>query len=245
MVDFFGRRKVEAVQVKPKMEPPPKRYNRKGVILFSGGIDSTTLLYDLMNQLEEIYPISFLYGQKHEKEVHAARQTCDKLGIPHKYVDICALGELAPSALTRGDKEVPRVGYGEESMKSTYVPNRNMVFLSLATAYAIGIGAEYVFYAAHGGDHALYPDCRPEFIFAMEEAIKLCDYKAIQLQASYMYWSKVDIIRRGLELGVDYSLTWSCYQGGDLACGKCGTCVERLEAFKAVGVEDPLRYEEV
>ena len=230
---------MQAVQAKPK------RTVRRGVVLLSGGIDSTTLLYDLMNQLDEVHPITFLYGQKHKKELDAAFATCHKLGLSYKDVGIGSLEELAPSALTRGDEEIPRVGYDEESMKSTVVPNRNMVFLSLATAYAIGIGAESVFYAAHGGDHTLYPDCRPGFISAMREAIRFCDYKVISLEAPYMHWSKVEIIKKGIKLGVDYSLTWSCYQGGDLACGKCGTCVERLEAFKAVGVEDPLRYEEV
>lgn len=228
---------MEAVQAKPK------RIVRKGVVLFSGGVDSTTLLYDLMNQLEEVYPITFLYGQKHSREVFAAQATCVELGIQLKTVEVGALGDLAPSALTRYDKDIPKVGYDEESMKSTYVPNRNMVFLSLATAYAIGIGAGQIFYAAHGGDHTLYPDCRLVFISAMRKVIGLCNYSEISLEAPYMHWGKVDIVRRGLELGVDYSLTWSCYQGGDLACGVCGTCVERLSAFKAVGVEDPLEYE--
>ena len=233
---------MEAVQVKPKMEFHPKRIVRKGVILFSGGIDSTTLLYDLMNQLEEVYPITFFYGQKHGKEVEMAFKTCGKLGLEYKLVDVDSLGDVAPSALTRDGVEIPMVGYDEESMKDTVVPNRNMVFLSLATAYAIGIGAEHVFYAAHGGDHTLYPDCRPEFVSAMERAIGLCDYKVIHLEAPYMYWDKVAVLCRGIELGVDYSLTWSCYQGGDLACGKCGTCQERLNAFRQVGIKDPIGY---
>jgi len=254
----FGGRKVEVETgriVGPKIKQTVPRVGggfierreeivRRGVVLLSGGIDSTTLLYDLMNQLEEVYPVSFLYGQKHGREVFAAKATCGELGILLKTIELGVLGDIAPSALTRYDREIPKVGYDEESMKATYVPNRNMIFLSLATAYAIGIGAGQVFYAAHGGDHILYPDCRPEFISAMKRTIGLCNDKEISLETPYTHWSKADIIRKGIELRVDYSLTWSCYQGGDMACGKCGTCVERLGAFKAVGVEDPLQYEE-
>ena len=213
------------------------------VVLFSGGIDSTTLLYQLGAEGVVVYPIIFFYGQRHSKELLAARETCKKLGIGLEEVNLEALGRLAPSALTEEGIEVPRVGYSEGSMRNTYVPNRNMVFLSFAASYAIGKGIRSICYAAHGGDHALYPDCRPEFISAMEEAIRLCSYDEVGLEVPYIYWNKADIVRRGVELGVDYSLTWSCYQGGDLACGKCGTCVERLEAFAEVGIKDPIVYE--
>lgn len=212
------------------------------VILLSGGMDSTTLLYDAISQKFEVYPLSFDYGQRHRKEIMAAEATCSKLDLPYEVVDVEILGKLAPSALTRHNIEIPHEHYEDESMKQTVVPNRNMVLLSLATAYAIGIGANTVAYGAHGGDHAIYPDCRSSFIEAMAEAMSLCDYRDIKLWTPYLHWYKTDILRRGIKLGVDYSLTWTCYEGKELACGKCGSCRERLEAFKAVGVEDPIKY---
>ena len=129
-------------------------------------------------------------------------------------------------------------------MKLTVVPNRNMVFLALATAYAIGIGASKVFYGAHGGDHAIYPDCRSEFVAAMKKAIKICDWSSITLHAPYLKLTKADILRRGLKLGVDYSKTWTCYLGEEKACGKCGACNERLMAFECNGITDPIEYKE-
>ncbi len=189
-------------------------------------------------------PITFHYGQRHNKEVNAAYETCKNLGLTFKSLNI-PLGQVAPSALTSSEIGVPKGNYEDESMKQTVVPNRNMVFLAFATAYAIGIGAGVVAYGAHSGDHAIYPDCRPEFVETMAEAIGLCDYKNILLQVPYLYLTKADILRKGLNLGVDYSLTWTCYEGKELACGLCGACTERLEAFEAVGVVDPLKYEEV
>jgi len=215
----------------------------KTVILLSGGMDSTTLVYYLRNLGREVYPISFSYGQKHTLEVGAARFTCIKLGLPHKVLELKVLGEIAPSALTRPKIEIPEGHYEAESMKLTVVPNRNMVFLALATAYAIGIGAREVAYAAHSGDHTIYPDCRPAFIEAMSEAISLCDDSNPSLLTPFKQMDKASILRLGLTLGVDYSLTWSCYKGGTKACGKCGTCVERLEAFNKVGEKDPIEYE--
>lgn len=216
------------------------KINKKAVLLLSGGIDSTTLLYDLVSQGFGVYPISFIYGQKHKKEVGLALASCTKLGLELEVVDISILGKLAPSSLTRSSIEIPEGHYEDESMKQTVVPNRNMVLISLATSYAIGIGANKVFYAAHSGDHAIYPDCRPAFFIALGKAIKLCDYERIDLEAPYMYWTKADIVKRGVKLGVDYSLTWSCYRGGEYPCQKCGTCVERAEAFGLAGIRDPL-----
>lgn len=218
----------------------------KTVVLLSGGMDSTTLLYYMRSLGREVYAISFYYGQKHEKESKCALYTCQKLemGLRFNWFDISILGIIAPSALTRETIEIPEGHYEAESMKLTVVPNRNMTFLALATAYAIGIGAKEVAYAAHSGDHAIYPDCRPPFIQAMREAILLCDDSNLSLTTPFEGLRKEDILKIGLNLGVDYSLTWSCYKGGDRACGKCGTCIERLEAFDRVGVKDPLEYEE-
>ena len=147
-----------------------------------------------------------------------------------------------PSSLNRDSWEVPEGHYTEESMKQTVVPNRNMIFLSVAAARAIAGGVQHLFYAAHAGDHAIYPDCRPVFVSAMETALHLCDWQDITLHAPYLHLSKADIVKIGINLGVDYSLTWTCYRGEALACGRCGSCTERLEAFREAGVEDPVEY---
>jgi len=216
----------------------------KVVLILSGGMDSTTLLYDLLAQDKDVYAVSFDYGQKHKKELDCAKKTCENLGVEHKILSLDVLKEVAPSSLTREDWDVPEGHYTEESMKQTVVPNRNMVMLSLATAYAIGIDAKKVYYGAHAGDHAIYPDCRKEFVEAMRKAILLCDWNQVELIAPYLDLDKGDIALKGKQLGVDYSLTWTCYVGGEKACGKCGSCTERLEAFKKAGVKDPIEYED-
>jgi len=215
----------------------------KVVLILSGGMDSTTLLYDLIDQGKEVHTITYDYGQKHKKEITMAQKTCESLGIDHKIIELSILNELAPSALTRDDWEVPEGHYEESSMKQTVVPNRNMVMISIAVSHAINIGACEVYYAAHSGDHEIYPDCRKEFIMKLTEAIELCDWSKITLKAPYVGLDKADIAIRGKELGVDYSLTWTCYKGKEKACGKCGSCVERLEAFEKAKMNDPLIYE--
>jgi 7-cyano-7-deazaguanine synthase len=217
---------------------------QKVVLILSGGMDSTTLLYDLLAENKEVYTLSFDYGQKHMKELEYASKTCEKLNVNHKILQLDVLNEVAPSALTRDQWEVPEGHYTEESMKQTVVPNRNMVMLSLATAYAISNGATKVYYGAHAGDHAIYPDCRKEFVEAMQKVILLCDWTKVELIAPYLDLDKGDIAIKGMELGVDYSLTWSCYKGNAKACGKCGSCTERLEAFKKAGMKDPIEYED-
>jgi len=215
----------------------------KAVIILSGGMDSTTLLYDLVSKGFDVFAISFFYNQKHQKELQYAEKTCQKLRVPFKSVDLTALNDIAPSALTRTSMDVPEGHYEEENMKQTVVPNRNMVFLSMATAYAIGIHAKYLYYGAHKGDHAIYPDCRPEFAEKMRDVIHISDWSSIELRFPYINIDKGDIAIKGKELNVDYSLTWTCYKGQEKACGKCGSCQERLEAFDKAGVKDPLEYE--
>ncbi|MHA1868709.1 MAG: 7-cyano-7-deazaguanine synthase QueC [Candidatus Heimdallarchaeaceae archaeon] len=212
----------------------------KVVIILSGGIDSTTLLYDLINQGYDVYALGFAYGQKHIKECYYANKTCEKLGIPYYKT---GLHSFAKSAITEKELKIPEGHYEEKTMKQTVHPLRNLLMLVFAASYAISIKAKKVFYGAHAGDHAIYPDCRPEFIEAAKKAIKLADYAEIEIEAPYMNMKKEDIIKRGLELGVDYSLTTSCYVGKEKACGKCGTCIERLEAFKKNNVKDPIKYE--
>lgn len=214
------------------------------VIILSGGIDSTTLLYDISGQGYEAYALSVNYNQKHLRELDFATATCRKLNIPHKIIDISKIGRelLYKSALTSAEIDIPENCYCKENMKLTIVPNRNMILLSLAIGYAISLGAEDVFYGAHAGDHAVYPDCRKDFVDAMRVAAGLADWTNIKLHAPYLKLDKEGILRRGTELGVDYSLTWTCYKGLDAACGGCGACTERLKAFDKIGAKDPIEY---
>jgi 7-cyano-7-deazaguanine synthase len=214
----------------------------KVVLILSGGVDSTTLLYDLVSKNFDIHAIGFDYNQKHSNELNYARLSCEKLNVPFRKLDLDILGSIAPSALTRDDIDVPEGNYQDYNMKETVVPNRNMVFISLAVSYAIGIGATRIFYGAHGGDHVIYPDCRPKFVEKMNEVVKICDWSDIDLVAPYLYLTKGQIIKIGKELNVDYSLTWTCYKGKEKACGKCGSCIERLEAFEFAGIVDSLEY---
>lgn len=220
-----------------------KRENEIALVILSGGMDSTTLLYDTISKGYKTFAISFNYGQKHKVEIQLASKTCKKLGINHKVVNVDVLNELAPSALTRKDLKVPEGRYDSKVMKQTVVPNRNMVLISLATSYAISIGAKKLFYGAHAGDHTIYPDCRKEFVKQLSKAVALCDWSKVDLYAPYLNMDKGDIAIRGKKLGVDYSLTRTCYTSGRKACGKCGACIERLEAFGKAKMEDPIQYE--
>jgi 7-cyano-7-deazaguanine synthase len=216
---------------------------KKALVVLSGGMDSTTLLYQVRKDGYETRAVSFDYGQKHKKELKAAALTCKHLKIPHKTISLSILNELAPSALTRDGWDVPEGHYADENMKQTVVPNRNMVMLSLATAYAIGKRVKYLFYGVHSGDHAVYPDCRPAFYSHMQDAIMRADWHQVLLKAPFIHLDKGDIAVIGKKLSVDYSNTWTCYRGKEKACGKCGSCVERLEAFEKAGIKDPLEYE--
>ena len=220
----------------------------KSLVVLSGGMDSTTLLKDVRDTLHggdptKVWAISFDYNQKHRKELECAILTCRDLLVDHRIVPIPMLNDLAPSALTRKDWKVPTGHYEDETMKQTVVPNRNMVMISLAVSYAINLKVDYLFVGVHSGDHAIYPDCRPSFYSAMQDAIMRCDWHEILLRAPYLDIDKNKICKRGVDLNVDYGLTWTCYEGKYLACGKCGSCVERLEAFEYAGVSDPVKYE--
>lgn len=219
----------------------------KAVVVLSGGMDSTTLLWDVVKRKghDEVFALSIDYGQRHCKELVCAEATCQKLKVSHKIVDMNSIGRelLAGSSLT-SDIAVPEGHYEEESMKATVVPNRNMILLSLAMGYAVSKKAEVVYYGAHAGDHAIYPDCRIEFVEAMQEVAKLCDWSQLTLEAPYIRIDKGDIAILGAEIGVDYSLSWTCYNGRAKACGKCGADIERILAFLKAGLVDPVEYEE-
>mgnify|MGYP001290566514 FL=1 len=214
------------------------------VVIYSGGMDSFTLLHLARSRGLKVHALSFNYGQRHVRELEAARAVCQAEGIPHKVIDIRAMSEVMAGSSLTSDAEVPEGHYEEDSMKSTVVPNRNMILLSLATGYAVTVGAGAVWYGAHGGDHAIYPDCRPEFVEKMDAVCRIANYEPVGIEAPFMALDKGEILAEGLKLGLDYSQTWTCYNGRDKACGRCGSCVERLEAFAAHGLEDPLAYED-
>ena len=216
---------------------------QKVVVIFSGGMDSFTVLNQVARQGYDIYALSFNYGQRHSKELDYARNACQQLGIKHKIVDISAINELIGGSALTSDIAVPEGHYAQASMQQTVVPNRNMILLSLAVGYAVSVGATQAYYGAHSGDHAIYPDCRPEFVARMNEVCAIANYSAVEIVTPFLFNSKIEILKAGLDMELDYALTWTCYNGRDKACGKCGACQERLEAFALNQVQDPLEYE--
>jgi 7-cyano-7-deazaguanine synthase len=214
------------------------------VVIYSGGMDSFTLLHKARADGLNVHAISFNYGQRHVRELDCAQEVCQQLGVPHKVIDIRAMSDvMAGSALTSEIIDVPEGDYQEGSMKSTVVPNRNMILLALATGYAVTVEASAVWFGAHGGDHAIYPDCRPEFVEKMDAVCKVANYQPVAVEAPFMHFTKSDILALGLQLNLDYSHTWTCYNGRSKACGRCSSCVERLQAFAEHQQQDPIAYE--
>lgn len=215
----------------------------KSVVLLSGGLDSSTLLYHLADH-GPVRAVSVNYGQRHRKELAAAEQIAAIRGVPFDLVDLSSLASLLPgSALTDDSVPVPDGHYAAESMKATVVPNRNMVLLSIAAAIAIAHNYDQVAYAAHSGDHTIYPDCRPEFARALGDAIALADWSSVRLASPFIDMSKADICKLAEDIGVPLASTWSCYKGAARHCGTCGTCVERKEAFEQAGIPDNTLYQ--
>ena len=205
-------------------------------------MDSVTLLYDYKDRIA--LGISFDYGSNHNaREIPFACWHCEQLGIEHITIDLAFMPEYFKSSLLEGADAIPEGHYADENMKSTVVPFRNGIMLSIAAGIAESRGLKYVMMANHGGDHTIYPDCRPEFVKVMSEATKTGTFPGIEIVAPYTDITKADIARRGKELGIDYSNTWSCYKGGEHHCGKCGTCVERKEALREAGITDTTIYE--
>jgi len=215
----------------------------KVVVIYSGGMDSFTVLNRAIKDGKEVFALSFDYGQRHVKELECASSVCDSLNIKHKVIDISAINELLAGSSLTDDIDIPEGHYEAESMKSTIVPNRNMILLSLAVAYAVSVGAGQVYYGAHSGDHAIYPDCRPEFVKKMSDVCQIANYESVEIFSPYLEVDKTAILTDGISMGLDYSNTWTCYNGREKACGKCGACQERLEAFSENQVTDPIAYE--
>ena len=212
------------------------------LVVLSGGLDSTVLAYFARTLTEGVAAVSFNYGQRHVKELEMAAATCAYLGIQHTIVDLRGLGGMLKSTLT-GDGAVPHGLYDEDNMKATVVPNRNMIMLSIAAGIAQSRGIAYVLTAVHAGDHVVYADCRPQFIEATSRAVAIAT-ESVSVVAPFNYLTKTDIVEMGAQLDVDWSLTWSCYEGGEAHCGQCGTCTERIEAFHNAKVKDPTEYAE-
>lgn len=217
--------------------------SEKVVVVYSGGMDSFTLLHKVVHQGFDVFALSFDYGQRHVIELTVAEKVCAGLGVNHKVVDISAINSLIGGSSLTSAIDVPEGHYEEESMKATVVPNRNMILLSLAVGYAVSIEASKVFYGAHSGDHAIYPDCRPEFVHRMNDVCKIANYEEVEIVTPYLDQSKIEILAEGMAMELDYGQTWTCYNGREKSCGKCGACQERLEAFERNRVVDPLKYE--
>lgn len=221
------------------------------VVLLSGGLDSSVLLHHVVREFcsSAVSAISYCYGQRHSRELICAKWQADAAHVAeHRLIDISFVGDLArdTSSLVNGGKAVPdldQVPDDERDQPPTYVPNRNMMLLAIAAAYAEGKGARNLFYGAQAQDEYGYWDCTEQFLERINAVLALNRRDAVTVSAPFVSKSKADIVRLGVELGVDFLHTWSCYRGGAIACGRCPTCVERLNAFRDAGVEDPIGYE--
>lgn len=213
------------------------------LLVLSGGMDSTTMLWDYADTIAAA--VTFQYGSNHNRrEAECARWNCERLGIRWIEIDLEFMGRYFKSSLLSGADEIPEGHYADDNMRSTVVPFRNGIMLAVAAGLAESRGLKHLMMANHGGDHAIYPDCRRGFVDAMSRAIAEGTYDRITIDAPYTDITKTDIARRGAALGIDYSHTYSCYKGGEKHCGRCGTCTERRQAFADAGLPDPTVYEE-
>lgn len=217
--------------------------SKDSIIVLSGGLDSTTMLYEYKERIA--MALSFNYGSNHnEKELAFAKMHCERLGIPHVIISLDFIHQYFHSSLLEGANAVPEGNYDDENMRSTVVPFRNGIMLAIAAGMADNQGLKQIMLANHAGDHAIYPDCRPAFVDAMDKAVSAGTYEGVHLFTPYTNLTKADIARHGKALGIDYSETWSCYKGREVHCGKCGTCTERREALREAGINDTTIYEE-
>lgn len=219
------------------------------IAVVSGGLDSVTMAYQLARQQrEEIHIVAFNYGQRHQCELDYARQCATDLNAPYDEIDLRNVGKLLSGSALTDDIEVPHGNYDSENMAVTVVPNRNAIFLTVAFGVAVARNATAVAAAVHGGDHFIYPDCRPDFVRAFDAMQRLaCEGTGnpqLHLETPFLDCDKSEIVRIGTQVGVPFEKTWSCYEGGAQHCGKCGTCTERREAFAKAGVADPTQYQD-
>lgn len=216
---------------------------KDSVIILSGGMDSVTLLYDKVKDIA--LAVTFDYGSNHNKrEIEFAKYHCEQLNIEHIIIPLEFIHKYFKSSLLEGASAIPEGHYADDNMKSTVVPFRNGIMLSIACGIAESRGLKRVMIANHAGDHSIYPDCRATFIDSMSEAMSYGTYEHVKVYAPYTSITKTQIAMIGKTLGLDYSMTWSCYKGGEIHCGKCGTCVERKEALHDAGIEDNTIYEQ-
>lgn len=212
-------------------------------MVLSGGMDSVTMLHEYNEEIA--LAVTFNYGSNHnEREIACARRHCEALGIGLIEIKLDFMSRYFESSLLSGAEAIPEGNYDDENMKSTVVPFRNGIMLSIAAGLAESRGLKSIMIANHAGDHAIYPDCRPEFVEAMNRAVQAGTYEHITLKAPYTHLTKGEIACHGKQLGIDYSTTYSCYKGGEKHCGKCGTCVERREALAQAGINDTTPYED-
>lgn len=210
-------------------------------MILSGGLDSTTALYELQQEHEVVEALTFDYGQRHRREIESAQKICKELSLAHRIVDASNLNELLQgSSLTSSAIDTPHGHYAEENMKQTVVPNRNAIFINIAVGYAISQKIYALGLGIHAGDHYIYPDCRPEFIESQQNTLSLANDCEFHLMTPFIHSNKTEIVARGKELAVPFHLTWTCYEGGERPCEKCGSCVERTEAFEENNLADPL-----
>jgi 7-cyano-7-deazaguanine synthase len=219
-----------------------KQKGMKILQIFSGGMDSTALLYDFINQGHEVETIWFDYGQKHKKEQLYAKEICNTLKVKLSEVNLEQINKFLTNSSLSGDKEVPDVHYEDEQAISTIVPNRNMMMLSIAVAKAINDKFDAVAFGCHYGDRVVYPDCRIEYTSALQTAIYLADRHLVKLLTPFIDITKADIVTIGEKNKVPWTKTWTCYKGLEKHCGKCPTCIERREAFHLAKVQDPTEY---
>ncbi|MBR1716399.1 MAG: 7-cyano-7-deazaguanine synthase QueC [Paludibacteraceae bacterium] len=215
---------------------------KDSLIVLSGGLDSTTMLYEYRDRIA--LAVSFHYGSNHnDREIAFAKMHCERLGIAHIEIKLPFIKDFFKSSLLEGADAIPEGNYDEENMKSTVVPFRNGIMLSIAAGMAENNKLQYIMLANHAGDHTIYPDCRPEFVEAMNKAVHAGTWNGVELLTPYTHLTKAEIAMHGKALGMDYSETWSCYKGGEHHCGVCGTCRERKEALAQAGIEDKTIYE--
>lgn len=215
----------------------------KAIAVVSGGIDSVTMAYLLRSKGFLLHTLSFDYGQRHSKELQFASRCADRLDATHTVIALPEVGAMLKGSALTDDVPVPLGHYADDVMKLTIVPNRNAIMLAIAYGVAVAESIETIGVGVHAGDHPIYPDCRPEFIAAFDLMEKIATgIPTMSLFAPFVHKTKAEIVKIGDGLGVPYADTWSCYQGAKIHCGKCGTCVERKEAFEMAGVTDPTEY---